>query len=148
MDYPPPRLAELVLVTPDGKVCGALPPVRVSTPWWQDGAPVIEAVKARFGLDIVLLRLISAEMPAPHGRLVTYLAEISAPFEAASWTGSLDDHPLRAPYARLGGPKAELDWAFAQMVGLASLSQTDRRRCEAGTSPASGAFRRESNTSG
>ena len=108
-----------MLVTADGKVCGVLPPVEVATPWWQDGEPVLKAVKDRFGLDIILLRLLTAERPEPHGGHVTYLAEVDAPIEAASWDGTLDEHSLRLPYARPGGPKAEIDWALAQLKRLA-----------------------------
>jgi Phosphotransferase enzyme family len=115
---PPPRFAEIVLVTPDGNVCGALPPVETATPWWQDGAPVLKAVKDKFGLDIVLLRLLEAELHEPAGGRVTYLAEIAKPVKALPWRGALDDHPLRLPYARPGGPKAELCWALAELARL------------------------------
>jgi hypothetical protein len=74
---PPPRFAELVLVTPDGELIGALPPVPVATPWWQDAAPVVAAVRERFGIEVVLLRLLDAELPEPAGGRVTYLAEAS-----------------------------------------------------------------------
>ena len=115
---PPPRIAEIVLVTPDGKVCGWLPPVAVATPWWQDAAPVTDAVRKQFGIDIVLLRLLSADLPEPAGGRVTYLAEVSEPVEALPWCGTLDDHPLRLPYARPGGPKAEFDWALGALARL------------------------------
>lgn len=115
---PPPRIAEVVLVTPDGKVCGALPPVPVATPWWQDAAPVIDAVRERFNVEIVLLRLLGTELPEPAGGRVTYLAEVSETVEALAWRGALEDHPLRLSYARPGGPKAELDWALAEMAKL------------------------------
>lgn len=49
---------------------------------------------------------------------MTYLAEVSEPVDALPWLGVLDDHPLRLPYARPGGPKAELDWALSELARL------------------------------
>jgi hypothetical protein len=127
---PPPRFAEIVLVTPDGNVCGALVPVEVATPWWQDAEPVLRAVREQFGLDIVILRLIDAEFSEPPGGRVTYLAEVSALVKARPWHGALGDHPLRLPYARPGGPKAELDWALGQLarLGIAVTGQPSQVR--------------------
>lgn len=110
---PPPRTARLVLVAPDGQPVGQLPPVPVSTPWWQDIKPVVEAVRQRYGLDVTILRLLEAERGRPHGGGVTYLAEVDGPVAAEPWPGRLDDHPLRLPYARPGGPAADLAWASA-----------------------------------
>ena len=59
---PTPRTAEVVLVTQDGAVVGSLPAVPVSTPWWQDIEPVVRAVREHFGIDIVVLRLLEAEL--------------------------------------------------------------------------------------
>jgi Phosphotransferase enzyme family len=115
---PSPRFAEIVLVTPDGKVCGALAPVEVATPWWQDAEPVLRAVRAQFGLDIVILRLLDAEFSEPPGGRVTYLAEVSAAVEAFAWNNKLDDHPLRLSYARPGGPKADIEWALRELARL------------------------------
>jgi Phosphotransferase enzyme family len=116
---PPPRSAEIVLVDRAGEVLGALPPVPVETPWWQDIAPVVRAVHERFGLDVVVLRILSAARPAPPGGEVTYLAETasSRPSVAEQWNGRLDDHPLRMPWARPGGPAADLLWADAIIAG-------------------------------
>jgi hypothetical protein len=115
---PPTRLAEIVLVTADGKVIGAMPAVPVATPWWQDGEPVLNAVRKHYGIEIILLRLLDTELPEPAGGRVTYLAEAREPVDALPWHGVLDDHPLRLPYARPGGPKAELDWALSELSRL------------------------------
>src|SRR5437868_3164230 len=110
---PPPRSARIVLVDPAGDGLGGLPPVAVETPWWPDIAPVVRAVHERFGLHVVVLRMLSAARPAPPGGEVTYLAETasSRPHVAEPWNGRLDDHPLRMPWARPGGPAADLRWA-------------------------------------
>ena len=76
-----PRTAELVLVRPDGVPIGSLPAVPVATPWWQDVEPVVSAVRDHHGIDVIILRLLNADQPQPHGGRVTYLA--------APWTGAL-----------------------------------------------------------
>jgi hypothetical protein len=119
-----PRTAELVLVTPDGALIGSLPPVPVTTPWWQDVEPVVSAVRDHHGADVVILRLLNTELPQPHGGRVTYLAEVAEPMRAAPWTGMLDEHPRRHSFARPGGPTTDLAWACAQLAkrGLRSTA--------------------------
>jgi hypothetical protein len=106
-----PRTAELVLVTPDGAPVGSLPAVPVATPWWQDIGPVVRAARDCHGVDVVVLRLLDTELDQPHGGRVTYLAEVAQPVRAQQWTGRLDDQPRRHPFARPGGPAADLAWA-------------------------------------
>jgi Ser/Thr protein kinase RdoA (MazF antagonist) len=108
---PPARSAELVLVTPDGRVVGRWPPIPVATPWWQDIEPVVQAASERYGTDVTVLRLLEAEYDQPPGGRVRYLAEVTAPIAADPWPAALDDHPLRLSYARPGGPAADLAWA-------------------------------------
>jgi Phosphotransferase enzyme family len=112
-DPAPARSARLVLVDAVGSVLGALPPVAVDTPWWPDAEPVVRAVRDRFGLDVVVLRVLEAELPHPPGGLVTYLAEThdGVPAGVERWTGEPGDDPLRMPWARPGGPAADLRWA-------------------------------------
>jgi len=118
---PPTRNARLVLVAGDGGVVGALPPTPVATPWWQDIAPVVSAVRERWGIEVTILRLLFASLPAPPGGEVTYLAQIDRAAPAEPWAGELDDHPLRLAYAKPGGPQADLAWAAARLAeqGLA-----------------------------
>ena len=109
---PPPRAARIVLVTPDGLLLGVLPAMPVSTPWWQDIEPVVRAVRAAHGIDITVLRLLEVGERRPSGIEITYLAETTATVSATQpWDGALDDHPLRLPYAKPGGPAADLAWA-------------------------------------
>ena len=112
----PPRLARLVLVTPDGEVIGALPPFGVASPWWQDAEPVVNAARERHGIDVTVLRLLDTELPIPHGGTVTYLAEVAHPVSAEAWDGTLDDQPLRMAWARPGGPAADLAWAESRLA--------------------------------
>ena len=111
-----PRTAGVVLVTPDGGLVGSLPAVRVSTPWWPDVEPVVQAIRDRYGIDIVVLRLLTAELDRPRGGRVTYLAEVCQPVAAEPWDGTLDDHPLRQTFARPGGPAADLAWAESVLI--------------------------------
>ena len=115
---PSESVATLVLVTPDGQIVGCLPPTPTSTPWWPNAEAVVEAVRARFGLDVTILRLLEAEPGRWHGGAVAYVAEIERPVPAEPWQGSLDDHPLRQRWARPGGPAADLAWAESALAGL------------------------------
>src|SRR5262249_27058055 len=111
-----PRTAELVLVTPHGRLLGCLPAVPVATPWWQDVEPVVRSARDRHGVDVTILRLLDAERDQPHGGRVTYLAEVAEPVHAQPWTGVLDDTPRRQSFARPGGPAADLAWARARLA--------------------------------
>jgi len=108
-----PRTAELVLVTPQGRVVGRLPAVPVATPWWQDVEPVVGAARDHHGVDVTILRLLDAELERPHGGRVTYLAEVAEPVHAQPWIGVLDEQPRRHAFARPGGPATDLAWARA-----------------------------------
>ena len=68
---PPPRIARLVLLTPDGAVAGTLPPIKLPTPWWQDIGPLVAAVRERHGVEITVLRLLGSSLPKPPGGEVT-----------------------------------------------------------------------------
>jgi hypothetical protein len=115
------RWAELLLVTPAGDLLGVLPPLRLGLRWWPEVESLVGAVQLQHGLSVVILRLLSAERPEPHGGRVVYLAEVPvAEVDMARacchpCSGSaaplLADHPLRVSYARVGGPGRDLAWA-------------------------------------
>jgi hypothetical protein len=108
----------LVLVDAQDRLLGALPPFEAETPWWMDIGPVVRAVRAAHGLRVTVLRLLDAQLPAAHGGGVTYLAQLdghSDDVPLQPWAGSLPDHPLRHPYARVNGPHADLAWAEATL---------------------------------
>jgi len=128
---PPPRTARLVLVTRDGVEVGALPPIPLATPWWQEVGSLVAAVRARHGLEITVLRLLEASLPQPPGGEVTYLAEVDrAPAGLEPWGGALDDQAWRLPYARPGGPAADLVWAQARLAerGVAPAGRPEQVR--------------------
>ena len=119
----PPRTAELVLCTRDGAVLGALPAIEVRTRWWPDVEAVVDAAREAHGLEIVVLRMLDSERPRPHGGRVTYLAEVHGRLPGAveaalaPWDDTLDEQPLRLPWAVPGGPDADLAWAEAVLKG-------------------------------
>ncbi len=118
------RWAELVLVDPNGTVLGKLPPVRAGTPWWPEVETLVTAVRARFGFDVTILRLLSSPRSGMRGGNVKYLAEVSSRVDCAPCDDVLDDQPLRNCYAQVGGPKADLEWARSILArqGLALVA--------------------------
>jgi hypothetical protein len=114
---PSPRVVTLVLCTRDGEVLGQLPPFEVPEVWWQDAAGVVAGARERYAVDVTVLRLLDAGLPAPPGGPVTLLAEVDEPgaLPLTPFRGTLDDSPLRLPYARPGGPASDLAWATARL---------------------------------
>jgi hypothetical protein len=100
---------------------GVLPPVDVTTPWWPDVEPVVLAMRERFGLDVIVLRLLGG---ADHE--VTYLAELASGDPTpwlSPWSEALPDDERRLPYARPGGPAADLAWAAEHVTLTAAPMQ-------------------------
>src|SRR4051794_4380812 len=115
---PPPRRVTLVLCRSDGTVLGALAPFTVEVPWWQEAGPVVRRAREEYGVEVTMLRLLRGANP-PAGGPVTYLAEVGAAptLSLDSWAGpALGEHPLRLPYARPGGPRADVAWAERVLV--------------------------------
>ncbi len=111
------RSARLVLVH-EGTVVGALPPFQLTMPWWPEAGDVVVAARERFGVEVVLLRLVEARSDRPFGGAVTYLAETDRlpGIRLEPWPGDvLSDEPLRAPWARPGGPAMLVGWADEQL---------------------------------
>jgi len=115
------RVVTLVLVRSDGTALGALPSFTVSTPWWPEVADVVATCRVLHGVDITILRLLDAEPVDPPGGMgggVTYVAELDGALPAATkpWTSPLPDDPLRARWARPGGPARDVAWADEQLM--------------------------------
>lgn len=115
--------ATLTLVDPAGRPLGTLPPLPVASPWWKEAAEIVEGVRDRHGIDVIVLRLLSATRAQPPGGDVTYLAEYDGPpvsgltpvEDEPAW---LRPHPLRMPWAEIGGPARALRWADDVLAGL------------------------------
>jgi hypothetical protein len=126
----PTRFAKLVLVTPDGEIVGTLPPFPVATPWWQEAEPVVKAAREHHAIEVTVLRQLETERPTPHGGTVTYLAEVAHQVPAEAWYGTLDEQPLRMPWARPGGPAADVGWAKSQLAerGIRRIGSAEQVR--------------------
>ena len=113
LTMPKPREVTVVIDAPRG----SLPSFTIPSPYWQEAEPVVTAVRERFGFEIVILRLLDGAVPFETP--VTYLAEMRRgdPTPALRpWEGTLHDDPLRLPYARPGGPAADLAWAASHVT--------------------------------
>jgi hypothetical protein len=116
----------LVVVDRRGDVMGTLPPFTVASPWWPETAEVVDAARLHHAIEVTVLRLLKAapDPRSPSGMAgeVTYLAEYDGPADRPpvldKWPGVLDDHPLRASWARPRGPAADISWAAAALAGL------------------------------
>ena len=129
MTDPRVRRATLVVVSSGNRgtmrgeiVRGAVGPVELPEPWWQETLPITKVLP---GCHV--LRLLDGEHDetGDMGGQVTYLVAhdgpIPEPLELRPWPGRLDDHPKRLPWARVGGPTADLEW-------LASTVTVDPKR--------------------
>ena len=106
----PGRSVTLVLLGEDGSLLGSLEPFDVETPWWQDVRPITDRLPG-----VTVLRLLACEESrgGQMGGAVTYLAELrgGAPGRLLPSAAEIADHPLSMPWARPGGPAADLAWA-------------------------------------
>jgi Phosphotransferase enzyme family len=112
------RRVRLIVCSSSGELLGDLPEFIVESSWWSDAGPIVEGARAAFGIETVILRLLSADSPTPMmGGTVSYLAELVGDPPPASAFGPVDpgilggDQPLRAAWARPGGVAATLSWA-------------------------------------
>jgi hypothetical protein len=116
----------LVLLDATGAPLGALPPIDVTLPWWQQVDDVLPAVRARDGLDVQVLRLLHGDRPVPPGGHVTYLAQVTGSAQVGLLPAEVDlsPQPHRAAYAEPGGPAASIRWAVSALEALGSPGAT------------------------
>jgi hypothetical protein len=113
-------------------VLGTLPAFDVASPWWPDVGPVVAGARERFGVDLTVLRVLRTTGRGPDGGEGAYLAETGDAVRAGS-AGSAGsaglaepdddlrrlaeaDDPLRQPWARPGGPAADVAWADDELA--------------------------------
>jgi hypothetical protein len=127
-----PRRVRLVLCSRDGAPVGALPAFEVESPWWPDVEPIVETARRSFGIDVVVLRLLSAVSSPPEmGGAVSYLAEIvgelppEGVLDSVSAGAAGEDDALRADWARPGGVAMTVAWADDALASI-GRPRTDR----------------------
>jgi len=112
-----------------------LPPLELAGPYWPESADIVAEVAARFGAQVVVLRLLVADPSQKSGGAVTYLAELSSgevdlsPVPETLRRRALAPDPKRMPWATLGGPARSLDWARSALEpsGQASFRAVQQR---------------------
>jgi len=117
------RRVSLILCDAAGVVMGALPPFRVDDPWWPEAQPVVAAARELFGVEVVVLRLLTVTSDSYNGGDVTYLAELVGPAPpdlplAAAPAIEDGTEPLRMPWARPGGVTRTLVWADEALAAI------------------------------
>ena len=118
------RRAAVVLVRSDGEVLGRLPLIELSFPWWPATGDLLATLRARFGFEAVVLRLLAASTPRMEpGAEVTYAVELVGSLPPSVRLEPCDgivlaEDPLRMPWARPGGVHADVVWADRALAGL------------------------------
>ena len=113
---PPPRQVRLVLVSGDDPPLGVLPSFEVAIPWWPEMGPVVDGARERVrarrhGPATARGRRSRRPRRRRHVPRRDRARRPAGRPPLAPWTGRLDDHPRRMPWARPGGPAADLGWA-------------------------------------
>lgn len=106
------REVTLVVVDADGVARGALPPYEVESPYWQSVSDVVDEARRTFGIEVTVLRILTADPGRTSGGPVSYLVQADPiPPRLTDVDITLTDDPLRMSYAKPGGPQAVLQWA-------------------------------------
>ena len=126
------RLASAVLVDANEAPLGQLAPIRLSTPWFQEIAELVQAVRQQYNINITILRLLQVDDSHLPEIEVSYLAEVDprtiTSIELLPRKGNLHEHPLRLPYARAGGPDLDLTWANNALIEAGFGSVIDQQQ--------------------
>ena len=101
-----------------------------------DMGPVVRGALENEGLRVTVVRILTTERPTPHGGPVTYLATVSDDEHVPSrlrtfrWgtDRGLPARPIRAQYAHIGGPEADLEWARSQLPQDARVGEAEQHR--------------------
>src|SRR4051794_23924951 len=115
------RTVTLVLVDDTGVPLGALPPFDVQTPWWQEVGDVVAGARLRYGVDVDVLRLLTARRAEPPGGPVSYVAQLRSPRRPERLLPVAEmpsAHPARAAWAHPNGPLASVRWAVGELERL------------------------------
>jgi Ser/Thr protein kinase RdoA (MazF antagonist) len=123
---PQGRRARAVLLRRDGRTLGCLPTIDLAESRWMETADLLAALLERFGLDSMVLRLVSASTDhIEPGAEVTYAVEVLGelppglpltPCDRVALGGDTD--PLRIPWARVGGVQGDIAWADRELATI------------------------------
>jgi hypothetical protein len=110
----------------DGRLLGCLPAVDLAAPWWMLTDDLLAALRERFGLEAVVLRLLAASAPRLEpGAEVVYalenVGEVPSDLPLTPCAGlpvGAESDPRRMPWARLGGVAADVGWADREFAAL------------------------------
>src|SRR5205823_4346495 len=91
----------------------------VDLPWVSNIGTVVAGVRAAYGIEVTVLRLLRVDSFAA-GAPIGFLAEYGGPpLEGIGPSPDLGpEQPLRMPWAPPGGPAGSLAWADAVLTGL------------------------------
>jgi hypothetical protein len=107
----------LALVDRLGRPLGSLAlPGPTAAAFWPNVDDVVALAREACGVEVTVLRFLSADQPTTPGGAVTYLAQYDGPPIAGLDRGAVrpqwtDPQPLRLPWAKPGGPAASVAWA-------------------------------------
>ena len=108
----------MVVVWSDGSPRGAIDDIELPEPWWQETASITDILP---GCHVLRILAAKPDETGHMGGRVTYAVAHDGPIPdqlgLRPWPGELDDHPKRLPWARPGGPAADLEWV-ASMVTI------------------------------
>jgi hypothetical protein len=130
----PPRIVSLVLCDSAGQLLGELPPFEEPVPWFAEVAPVVATAQKLYGINIVVLRVLSGEQATladgtaiAGGGQVRYLAEVVGrqpdreliDLTAEAQREASTEDPKRLSFAHPNGWAADVAWATgaAEAVG-------------------------------
>ena len=115
-------MVSFALCDASGTPLGRTPPLPLArTSGWVDAAALVTAARERWGLELVVLRLVDARVTRGV-RHLRYSAEVQDAARTRGLdmqtveTSDFDDHPLRMPWARPGGPARDLAWANSALA--------------------------------
>jgi hypothetical protein len=119
------------LVSVGGRYAGRLPVFEADRPWWGEIEATTRHLDEALGVRAVVLRLVHAdEAEIGRGGRVVYHVQAAGeprsgvldPAPLPEWDSLVADHPLRATWAEVDGPRKLIEWAGG-ILGSAEWTQ-------------------------
>ncbi len=122
-EAPSTRIARLIVCDAQGAPLGVTPDISVPSAWWVQVEPIVTAARHELGLAVIVLRLLTVERGTGGSPdRTTYLAEAAGPHPSLTpaaretFDAAMRPQRFRMPWARPGGPAAQLRWAEATLA--------------------------------